>query len=132
MQMFTVSTGVFIYNYLLEHEEAYVSQIYRAFKEEKKSLTGWRNRPLKTGSYQSFRNYIWWLHKLGLIEFSREETSTNPVLQPKRYYKLTGKGRKNQYLFFNPRRELYPESYEKHLSLDPKGSKLSAASHQLE
>ena len=114
MQKLVVSTGLFIYNYLLEHEEAYISQIYRAFKREKGSFTNWKNRPLKTGSYQNFRNYIWWLRKLGLIEFSREEPSSIPSLQDRRYYRLSSRGRKKQDLFSNPGRDLYLESWKRH------------------
>jgi len=84
-----------------------------AFQEDKKSLMSWRNQPLKTGTYQNFRNYIWWLRKLGLIEFSREKPSKIPGLQPRRYYKLSSKGKEKPDLFCNPRRDLYPKSWKK-------------------
>lgn len=103
-----MNTGMFIREHLLKVGEDYPFRMYRLLKNVKKGLG------LKMGSYQNFRNYIYWLRKLGLIEFVREEPSDNPVLvHPRRYYKLTKKGRERPGLFLNPRRALYPRSYIK-------------------
>lgn len=113
MSRLLFSTGILIYNYLLEHGDAYILEIYRAFKKEKGKWISWRDQPLKVGSYQNFRNYIFWLQRLGLIEFIRKEPSSTPDLQPRRYYKLSSQGREKRGLFFDPRRKLYPKSWKK-------------------
>lgn len=104
--------GLFIRSYLLERGEAYPYEVYRAYREALKEL-GSRRR----ASYQSVRNYFWWLASLGLIAPSRTEPSSNPALkEPRRYYRLTSKGLATPPTaleWVNPRRALYRESYER-------------------
>ena len=110
---FQLRTGVFIREYLIRNEEA---NPYEVFKELRKTVLELRY-PNRRPTYQSVRNYFYWLEKLGLIEFSREGPPPKPNLIPKRYYKLTEKGRKtpaNALEWSNPRRALYPESWDKH------------------
>ena len=102
-----IGTGVWIRDHLLEVGEDYLAGMYREFKRDKKA------REVKCGSYQTFRQHIWWLRKLGLIEFVRSEPSENPVLEGRRYYRVVA-GRENDPAWRNPRRSLYPESYKKH------------------
>jgi len=104
-----INTGLFIRERLLECED-YPFHMYRLLKEAKRRLG------LKAGSYQNFRNYIFWLSRLGLIEFVREEPAEKkkPITPlNRRYYRLTEKGRRRPDLFINPRRLLYSASYKK-------------------
>ena len=102
-----VSTGVWVRDHLLEVGEDYVAAMYRGFKRDKQR-TG-----VRCGSYQGFRQYIYWLRRLGLIEFVRGEPSENPVLEGRRYYRVVP-GREKDPAWRNPRQALYSESYEKH------------------
>jgi len=105
---FLYSVGQFIRSYLMEHGEAYVGELYREFSKGRKK---------HKDTYQSFRNYIYWFKKLGLIEFVRQEPSKNPNLKPRRFYRLTKKGRElSPYSpeWSNPRRALYPGSWRKY------------------
>lgn len=104
---FVVSTGVWIRDHLLEVGEDYPLRMYKLLKREKKL------RGVKCGSYQSFRQYVWWLRRLELIEFVRSEPSENPVLEGRRYYRVV-EGKEDDPAWRNPRRSLYPESYRKH------------------
>jgi len=85
----------------LEKGEAHIFEMYRELRKTKKKAR------LKPGSYQNFRNYIYILARLGLIEFTREEPPANPHLANRKYYKLTKKGREKPHLFTNPRKTLY-------------------------
>ena len=103
------SSSLFIRDYLLEHGEGYIHEVYRSFREWLKS-EGYTRFP----SYQSFRTYFWRLRNLGLIEFVREEPSSNPVLKaPRRYYRIVP-GMENDVRWINPFRAIYPETYRKH------------------
>lgn len=113
---FPIQTGLFIREYLLTHGEA---SPYDVYKELKTLLieAGLPKRGMKWGSYQSVRNYFWWLEKLGLITPVREEPASKPFLHKKIYYKLTRKGMElppESIEWSNPRRAAYPESWEKH------------------
>lgn len=104
---FIVSTGLWIRDHLVEVGEDYPLAMYKLFKFQKKQ------RGVSCGSYQNFRQYIWWLRKLGLIEFVRSEPSANPVLESRRYYRVVA-GTEDNLAWRNPRRTLYPESWKKH------------------
>ena len=102
------NTGLFIHRHLLEVGEDYPFNMYRLLKQRKTAMGQ------KAGKYQNLRNYMYWLRRLGLIEYVRSEPSSNPHLKhPRRYYRLTRKGRERRELFNNPRRHLYRESWEK-------------------
>ncbi len=74
-------TGLFIRDYLMTHRHAYVEEMWRGLKNERK-LHG--NR---WPSYRSFRNYVYVLRKLGLIEFEGERKSKGTAY-PRRYYRI--------------------------------------------
>jgi len=90
-------TSLFIRSYLKENVEAYIQQMWNAY----------RRFCLKNGyrppSRQSFGNYIWMLRKLGLIEFVREEKGLKKTLR--RYYKLNS-NKINDRIWNNPARFL--------------------------
>jgi len=108
---------MFIRNYLLEKypDSEYVFKMYQRFKD---AITNWwleRGREpeeFKAGTYQNFRNYIYWLKKLGLIEKVKSEPSEKPQLQSRNYYRIVWE-RRDDPAWSNPRRALYPKSYEK-------------------
>jgi len=101
-----VSTGMWIRDYLLGTVEDYPYHMWKVFKQTKR-------RP---GSYQNFRNYIYWLLKLNLIKFVREEPSRTPHFEPRRYYTYVPANVEKVELWRNPIRALYPKSWEKHHS----------------
>jgi Cdc6-like AAA superfamily ATPase len=73
-------TSLFIKSYLKEKGEAYVQEIWNAYR--KHCLRNGYRPP----SRQSFGNYVWMLKKLGLIEFVREEKGLKGTVRC--YYKL--------------------------------------------
>jgi DNA-binding PadR family transcriptional regulator len=107
-----VFLSLFIRDYLMEHGEACPYDIVRALRDLIKE-EGWKRRI----SYSNIRTTFWWLKKLGLIEPSgRVEPSSKPYLEPKIYYTLTKKGKTippESMAWRDPRRALYPESWER-------------------
>jgi len=97
-----VSTSMWIRDHLLQNVEDYIFSMWRQFKEFKKN----------PGSYQNFRNYIYWLLQLKLIRFVREEPSDNPAFQPRRIYTYVPEKIDDE-AWRNPRKALYLESWEK-------------------
>lgn len=106
-----LSTGMFR-EHLLNVGEDYPFRMYQLLKEKKKAA-GIEEKGI--GSYQNFRNYLYWLRKLGLIELAREEPSENPHFQPRRCYRIV-EGMEDAEGWVNPRKHLYPESWKKHRS----------------
>jgi len=95
-------TGIFIRDYLLEHKEAYVQEIWRALKEARKKAN------IHYGSYQSFRvNYIYVLKKLGLIRPVRKEKAENPKWFDRTYYEIVP-GREMDPRWAHPQTALNP------------------------
>lgn len=79
-------TSLFIRDYLREHGEAYIQEIWRNLKEVRKITYG---KKAHMCSYDSFkRNYIYVLKKLGLIERVREENNPNPTWYKRVYYRI--------------------------------------------
>jgi len=76
--------------------------MWREFKKSKKN----------PGSYQNFRNFIWWLLQLGLIKFVREEPSSISGFKPRRIYTYVPEKIDDE-AWKNPRKALYPISWEK-------------------
>jgi hypothetical protein len=97
-------TGIFIRDYLMEHKQAYVQEIWRALKEERGEMK------IMVGSYQSFRvNYIYVLKKLGLIRpVKRERVPRQPSWFARVYYSIT------------PGREEDPAWRHPQIALDPR------------
>jgi len=97
-----VSTGTWIRDRLLQNVEDYIFNMWREFKKSKKN----------PGSYQNFRNFIWWLLQLGLIKFVREEPSSISGFKPRRIYTYVPEKIDDE-AWKNPRKALYPISWEK-------------------
>jgi len=106
----SLSTSLFIRDFLLEQGETYPYQIYKALKARLKE-EGYAKR--KT-SYQSIRNYFYWLKELGLIEVSRTAPGKKAILKDRSYYKIITSKADNLALWKNPREALYPTSYQEH------------------
>lgn len=92
-----ISTGMFIRDHLLEVVEDYIYHMWRLFKEAKRNA----------GSYQNFRNYIFWLVRLELIRFTREEPPKKVQLKPRRYYTYVPENIDEVELWRDPRGHLY-------------------------
>ena len=74
------TVGEFIRDYLLEHGEAYIQEIHRAYK-------AWcRERGYRQPTYHSFAKYIWQLKSLGLLVPTRKEPSEYHY--PRQYYRI--------------------------------------------
>lgn len=104
-----VSTSQFIRDFLLEHGEGYPYQVYKALRAKLIEKGYFKRR----GTYQSVLNYFYWLGRLGLVEKTREEKSERPGFKARRYYTIVKEGI-NSPSWINPRKTLYPSSYEKH------------------
>ena len=102
-----VSTSLFIKDFLLKRGEGYSSEVHRALK----SLLVAEGYPRRSGSYASVRQFFYWLKRLGLIRQIRVEPSDNPVLLDRRIYEIVP-GREEDPAWINPRKALYPLSYE--------------------
>lgn len=73
--------GHFIRDYLIEKGEAYVYEIYRAYRD-------WcRKNKIHGISYEGMRAYIYALKKLGLIELSRIEGGVGKLAH-RHYYRV--------------------------------------------
>jgi len=96
-------TGLFVHDYLLEHKQAYVQEIWRALKAERAEMG------ITVGSYQSFRmNYIYVLKKLGLIgPVKRERVPEQPSWFARVYYSITP-GREDDRAWRHPQIALDP------------------------
>lgn len=114
----TIRPGLFIKEYLESHDEAYISEIHRAYKAAWAEVNSLRDKKthIHTATYENFRKYFDHLIKLGLVEFSREEAMEfvpaggellsiregEVVPSTRRYYRLTDKGREEEDMWFNP------------------------------
>ncbi len=107
----SVSTSLFIRNFLLDHGEAYPYQVYKALRARLKE----EGYPKRRGFYQSIRNYFYWLKELGLIEVSRTAPADRAILKDRSYYKIITSKADDLALWKNPRGALYPASCQKHL-----------------
>lgn len=94
-----ITTGIFIRDFLIEHKEGYPMEIWRALKEVRGSI--------KVCSYSSFRNYIWVLKQLGLIEKVRTEPASNPAFHDRVYYRITP-GEEKSEKWAHPQKSLDP------------------------
>jgi hypothetical protein len=73
-------TSLFIRSYLKENGEAYIQQMWNAYRKH------CLKNSYKPPSRQSFGNYVWMLRKLELIKFARQEEGLKGTLR--HYFKL--------------------------------------------
>ncbi|MCR6691597.1 MAG: hypothetical protein MRT15_04335 [archaeon YNP-LCB-003-016] len=99
------TTGEFIREYLLRHGEAYIYEVWDAFRRtlREMDLKWW-------GDYNSFRKYFNYLQKLNLIRFVREEPSEYPWLEPRRYFTIVHENADVIEAWTRPQVILYPET----------------------
>ncbi len=99
----TVRTGISIREYLLAHDEASITELHRALKEEIKAENIKEKKHQRRPTYESFSKYFRNLRTLGLVKFTgREEAPAmtgllsirNTAIVPsvKRFYRLTALG----------------------------------------
>lgn len=76
-------TGEFIRDYLMEHGEAYIYEMWDRFRKAvaEFGVKWW-------GSYASFRRYIYICKRLGLIRYVRTGKPPRRGLKSRRYYAL--------------------------------------------
>jgi len=135
---FPFSTSLFIRRYLesIHPDDDYVWAIW---KEGEEAFVSWwkeekvkRGIPIpeesvltaKWGSYQNFCNYFYWLRRLELIEETRMEPAREVSgkareggWKKRHYYKISDLGLETpseDVKWRNPRRALYPKSWEEH------------------
>ncbi len=82
----TISKGTFVKAYLYDHGEAFVSELYRAWKQ-------FRIATNQTyGTVAAMRQLVKTLKDDGMIEMTRREpVPGEPHLFPRHYYRLTAK-----------------------------------------
>ena len=113
--------GIFIRDYLREHEESYPSEIHREYKRTYKGHKTLGGRKYRVCTYNSFMTYVSKLILADLIERTdRTEPSNNPKAMaldyPERVYiRLTDKGeRAPSFVWLHPLRIwYYPLDWEK-------------------
>lgn len=115
--------GRFIKEYLDEHGEASMADIYRGLAERIIELNEERaiveEPPLRRPNYTSFATYFHWFKLLGLVEstgryepaFSHkpELIDTYHFLLPKHFYRLTPEGRAEVMAWEDPLGAVHPE-----------------------
>lgn len=107
-------TGLFIRDYLREHNEAYPSEVHKAYKDAYRGLKTLKGRTRRLGTYNSFMTYVSKLILAGLVERTgKVEESDNPKARaleyPERIYvRLTHKGeRALDFIWLHPLRIFY-------------------------
>lgn len=113
--------GVFIRDYLREHNESYPSEIHQAYKTAYKGQKTLKGRAYRLCTYNSFMAYVSKLILTGLVERTgRTEESNNPKARaleyPERtYIRLTSKGEEAiDFIWLHPLRIwYYPLDWEK-------------------
>lgn len=110
------STGRFLKAFLLENRQGYPAQIHRAYVKIFSAMTTRKGRPYHLATYQSFLQYLHRVKRLSLIELAREESTPrwDPATgvgwrgskpgAPRRYYRLTHKGRLEEQAWEDPNR----------------------------
>ena len=106
-----VPTSLFIREHLKIAREDYGLNMWRLLQAERASLG------LSVGSWQTFRNCIWNLKKLGLIRPTRMAPSQYEG-QNKQYYELVPEQLRSR-AWINPRAALYPDSYRRYVRKRP-------------
>jgi hypothetical protein len=106
--------GILSKEYLLEHQEGCVADIYRALSQEIERLNGERiqigERPFRRPNYSSFARYFHWFLILGLIERTdKREPAIYDFLQKRVFYRLTDKGRAEERAWQDPISIRHPE-----------------------
>jgi len=113
--------GIFIRDFLRDHEESYPSEIHREYKRTYKGHRTLGGRKYRVCTYNSFMTYVSKLILADLIErTNRTEPSDNPKARaldyPERVYiRLTDKGeRAPRFVWLHPLRIwYYPLDWEK-------------------
>lgn len=106
--------GLFIKQYLLQHEESYAAGIYQALSREIERLNEERvyigEKPFRRPNYSSFSRYFHWFLILGLVERTdRREPAVYAFLQKRVFYRLTEKGKAELRPWEDPVRTAHPE-----------------------
>lgn len=82
----SMTTGEWVRKRLLEVGEDYPHHMYTEYKAWQIRVS--RKEKPKTASYQSFRNIVWQLKKLGLITPTRKEKGKG--ISRRQYYAISG------------------------------------------
>ena len=106
--------GIFTRDYLMQYPESSCADVFRALRENLKSINRERieigEKPIRGCTYNSFAKYWHWFKLLGLIEpANRTEPSIYDFLEEKVFYCLTDRGRGEVRAWENPIRAAHPE-----------------------
>jgi hypothetical protein len=106
--------GIFIWKYLLEHEEGCAADIYSALSQEIERLNSERiqigEKPLRRPNYSSFARYFHWFLILKLVvRTDKREPAAYPFLQYRVFYRLTDKGKVEVSAWEDPISVRHPE-----------------------
>lgn len=100
-----------IMGYLLDVSEAYVGEMFAAWKRFV-SLARESGAKIRMGGPRSFTQYLWLLRKLKLIQLSRSEPSRTKSTILRNFYKLN-RNRLDDPSWERPLQVLYPKSDSK-------------------
>lgn len=106
--------GLFTKQYFVKHEEGCCADIYYALSEDIERLNKERiaigEKSLRRPNYSSFARYFHWFKLIDLIErVNKQEPAIYDFLKPRQFYRLTAKGRAEEYAWNDPVRTIHPE-----------------------
>ena len=106
--------GLFTKQYLMEHAEGCVADIFYALRENLGRINNERielkERPIRGGTYNSYAKYFFWYILMDLVEpTDRREPAIYAFLKERHYYRLTDKGKSEVRAWEDPIVVAHPE-----------------------
>ena len=106
--------GLFIKEFLLEHREGCVADMYRELSERIEQLNLSREaigeKPIRRPNYSSFAKYFHWFKKMKLVRVTkRHEPAIYKFLKRRQFYELTNEGIDSVEAWKDPIRAAHPE-----------------------
>jgi len=106
--------GLFTKQYLMEHAEGCVADIFYALRENLGRINNERielkERPIRGGTYNSYAKYFFWYIMMGFVEpTDRREPAIYDFLEERHFYRLTDKGKSEVRAWQDPIVVAHPE-----------------------
>ena len=106
--------GIFTRDYLMQYPESSCADVFRALRENLKSINRERieigEKPIRGCTYNSFAKYWHWFKLLDLIErVDKQEPAIYDFLKPRQFYQLTAKGQVEEKGWLDPISVRHPE-----------------------